>query len=263
MKNTLRKYFRLAMGLAVAVTLPSCLQNETTISLNKDGSGTIVEETTLGAQMMQMMTQFAQPGQPDPIEEMFAEKKAKEKATSMGEGVEYVKTEIFEKDGKKGAKVHYKFADINKISVNPSDAVNDMQPDGAPAEEGDDEAVKFAYADGKLKIIVPPADFDDMSMDDQLQDPQQEAMMMQMMADMRLTLKLKIPSGIEKTTATHVEGDTITLFDVQVGKMFAQKDKLKEISETAKTDMDAAKAAFNKVDGIKVETKENATVTLK
>lgn len=265
MKKRLMKTAKLALGLFAAFALPSCLQNETTITLNKDGSGTIVEQTILGEQMMAMMTQFAQPGQPDPVAEMFKEDKAKAKVAKLGEGVEYVKTEIIDEDGKKGARIHYKFADINKLSVNPGDAVDDIQAEGSPAEEDKkDEFVRFAYADGKLKIIVPPTDFDEMSMgDEEGADPQQEAMMKQMITDMRITIQLVVADGIAASNASHVEGDTVTLFDVQVGKMIEQKDALKKISETAKTDMDAAKAAFAKLDGIKIETKNDATVTIK
>lgn len=265
MRNRFMKTAKFALGLIAALALPSCLQNETTITLNKDGSGTIVEETVLGAQMMAMMTQFAQPGQPDPVAEMFKEDKAKAKAAKLGEGVEYVKTEMIDKEGKKGARMHYKFADINKISVSPGDAVEDMNEGEPPAEGADKkEAVKFAYADGKLKVIVPPADFGDMSMDDaEGADPQQEAMMKQMMADMRLTMKLVIADGISESNASFVHGNAITLFDVQVGKMFEHKDALKKIAETAKTDKEAAKAEFAKLEGIKMETKEDVTVTVK
>lgn len=267
MKNTYKRTMRWALGLLAALALPSCLQNETTVTLNKDGSGTVVEETYLGAKMLEMMTQFAQPGQPDPVAEMFSEEKAKAKTARMGEGVEYVKTEMIDKDGKKGARIHYKFADINKLKVSPSGAVDDMNQQAPDDEEKEEEkeTVSFSYADGKLKVITPPADFEDMQMGDEEggENPEMEAMMKEMMADMRLTLKLKIADGIESTNATYTEGDTVTLFDVQVGKMFAQKDEMKKIAETAKTDMDAAKAAFAKLDGIKVETKEDVTITLK
>lgn len=268
MKSKLSKFAKLALGLIAATMLPSCLQNETTITLNKDGSGTIVEETILGAQMIAMMTQFAEPGQPDPLAEMFSEEKSKKRAAAFGEGVEFVKIEMINADGKKGARSHFKFADINKITVNPSSAMESLNEEGAEEEEeekpaDDKEALKFAYADGKLKIIVPPADFKDMAMEDMGEGGEQEEMAMQMMADMRIGIKLVIADGIAESNATHVEGNSITLFDVQVGKMMAQKDKLKEIAKTAETDMDAAKAAFNKIDGIKVETKEDVNVTLK
>lgn len=255
-----------ALGIFAALALPSCLQNETTITLNKDGSGTVVEETFLGAKMIEMMTQFAQPGQPDPVAEMFSEEKAKGKIAKMGEGVEFVKTEMIDKDGKKGARVHYKFADINKLKVSPSGAIDGMNQE-APAEgekEEEKETVKFTYADGKLKVITPPTNFDELNMGDEGEEnPEMEAMMKEMMADMRLTLKLKAAGGIESTNATFAEGDTITLIDVQVAKMLSQKGELKKISETAKTDKEAAKAAFAKLEGIKIEMKDDVTVTLK
>jgi hypothetical protein len=267
MKNTYIRTIKLALGLVAALALPSCLQNETTVTLNKDGSGTVVEETFLGAKILEMMTQFAQPGQPDPVEEMFSEEKAKTKTAKMGEGVEYVKTEMIEQNGKKGARTHYKFADINKLKINPSGAVDDMNK-GAPGEEKKEpekeETVGFTYAGGKLKVITPPTDFEDMDMGGEgAENPEMEAMMTEMMADMRLTLKLKVEGGIESTNATFTEGDTVTLFDVQVGKVLAQKDELKKIGETAKTDKDAAEAAFSKLEGIKVEMKDDVTVTLK
>jgi hypothetical protein len=53
------KMAKLALGFMAALALPGCLQNETTITLNKDGCGTIFVETLLGAQMMTMLTQFA------------------------------------------------------------------------------------------------------------------------------------------------------------------------------------------------------------
>ena len=114
-----------------------------------------------------------------------------------------------------------------------------MGGDQPPAAEDEKKKkLKFAYAAGKLKIIVPPA-------------------------DIRITMKLVIADGIAETNASYAEGETITLLDVQVGKLFGHKDALKKISETAKTDMDAAKAEFGKLDGMKVETKDVVTVTIK
>ena len=266
MKTSFIRTVRFALGVALAIALPSCLQNETTITLNKDGSGTIIEETVLTAEMLAMMTQFAQPGAPDPVAEMFSEEKAKEKAPKLGEGVEFVKSEMVEREGKKGARVEYKFADINKVKVSAGDAMEQLGDQMPEGEQKKDEAVKFSYADGKLKITTPPTDFDDMAMpggDGAEQTPQMEEMMTNMLKDMRVTMKLVVADGIAETNATHREGDAITLIDVEVGKMIAQKDKLKAISETAKTDKEAAKAEFSKLEGVKVETNDEVTVTVK
>ncbi len=267
MKQRLLKSVRNIIGLALACALPACLQNETTVTLEKDGSGTVVEETILGAQMMEMMAQFAQPGMPDPIDEMFSEEKAKQKVANLGEGVEFVKIEKIDKDGRRGARMHYKFANINTLALSPGDAVGDMNqqdPNAPKPEKKPEDNVRFAYADGKLKITTPETDYKDMDMSDEnAENPQMEEMMTKMLADMRITMKLVVAPGIEASTATHVDGDTVTLFDVEVGKMIAQKDQLKKISETAKTDKEAAKAEFGKLDGVRVETQEKVEVTLK
>ncbi len=252
--------------MGVALLSSSCLQHESTINLNKDGSGTIVEQTTLGQQMIAMMGQFGGEGQPDPMAEMFNEEKSKTSAGKLGEGVEFVKIEKIDEGGKKGARVHYKFADINKLSINPAGGLESMQGEGEELKADEKELVKFKYTDGVLSLVVPPTNFDDMNMGEEGQEgenAQMEAMAKQMMADMSLSLKINLPGGIEKTNATHVEGNTVTVMDVKVGKMFDQKDALKKIAETAKTDKKAAITEFNELEGIKMETNENVTISLK
>jgi hypothetical protein len=268
MNKKFQKLLKGLLALGTAALLPSCIQDETTITLNKDGSGTIVTETILGAQMIGMMSQFSQPGQPDPMEEMFSEEKAKERAATMGEGVEFVKAEKIDKDGKRGGRFHYKFADINKIAISPTgslDGMSDQAPPGAAEEEEEkDEPLKFEYKDGKLTIISPPANFDDMTTPDGEEDnPQMEAMMEQMLGDMRLSMNLIIADGIKETNASHVDGNKITLFDAEVGKILSQKDKMKEIEELGKEDPEAAKKAMSGIDGMKFQSEETVTVTVK
>jgi hypothetical protein len=265
MKKHISRIVRITLGITAATLFSSCLENETTVTLNKDGSGTIVEETYLSAEMLEMMAQFGDPNGADPVAEMFTDDKSKAKATKMGEGVEHVKTEMLNVDGKKGARVHFKFADINTLNLNPMGAVSDAASMPGDDAEEEDKSVKFTYADSTLKIIVPPADFKDMAKDDEEDggNAEMEATMKKMMESMRLNIKLVIADGIAETNATHVEGDTITLFDVQVGKMLEQEDELDKISKLAETDMDAAKAAFSKIDGMKVEMKEDVSVKIK
>ena len=268
MKYSFRKYLKIGLALILPLFASSCLQTETTVNLNKDGSGTIVEQTILGEQMLAMMTQFAQPGQPDPIQEMFSEEKSKAKIPKMGEGVEFVKVEMINEGGKKGGRVHYKFADINKLNINPAGGLEAMNEEEEQAEVDPKELLKFKYVDGKLSLTMPPTKFDEMNMDmgggeGGEENAQAEAMAKQMMGDMRMTLKLNFPGGIDKTNATHVEGNTVTVMDLQVGKMLGHKEALKKISETAKTDEAAAKDAFGKLDGIKMEMKPDVSISLK
>ena len=75
--------------------LSSCIQVESTISVKKDGSGTITEELVFGEQMVMMMQMGAAQGGPgaagkDPMAQMLDKTKAQARAKKMGEGVELV-----------------------------------------------------------------------------------------------------------------------------------------------------------------------------
>jgi hypothetical protein len=268
----MKKIFLSLCSLAVALVLPSCLQNETTIHLNKDGSGTIVEQTTLGGQMMAMIEQMGALGGEDakgkdPIAEMFSEDKAKARAAKMGEGVTFVKSEPVTVGANKGARVTYKFADINKVTVSPGDGMKDMSPGGDEAPAGDDEKpIVFNYADGVLTINMPepkkPA-ADKKEAPEEEENPQMEAMMKQMLGDMKMSFKIVADSGISETDATNHEGNTITLMEMEMGRLLDKPDVMKKLKAMNDEGPEAAMELLKGVEGVKMETKQKVTVKLK
>lgn len=264
-----------ASSALVALLLPSCLQSETTVTLQKDGSGTIVEQTTLGGQMLAMLEQFASIGgedAKDPVAEMFSAEKAKAKAAKMGEGVTFEKSEPLAVGANKGARVTYKFADINKLKVSPGDGMSDMSPmagaPGAPPKP-EQKPVSFTYAGGKLTVTMPepekpaadaPKPEKPEGMPDMENNPQAEAMMKQMMGDMKMSFKLVIEPGIAETDATHRDGKTITLMEMEMGKLLDKPDTFKKLASVDQSDPAAAMELFKGIDGVKVETKKEITV---
>ncbi len=278
-----RIFMPIAAALA-ALVLPSCFQQNVTITLNKDGSGTIVEETVFGAQMSAMLGGLGGLGgegadAKDPIKELTSEDKAKERAAKLGEGVTFEKSEPLNADGKKGARVTYRFADINKLKYSdPSEAMGKAMGDAVPQPEGDKAKDKkptaFKYADGVLTITNPdedePAagkeadkeDKEEAPAEDAAQMAQAEGMAKAMMADMKMSLKLVITGGIAETNATHVEGDTITLTEMDMGKVLETPGAFAKMKDAGN---DSAKAmeALKDVKGVKVETKKEITVRVK
>lgn len=266
-----------ALAAIAALNLSSCFQSETVIHLNKDGSGTITEETTLGAQAVAMMAGFGGEGEnaKDPTAEMFSEEKAKEKAKTFGEGVTFVKAEKIDADGKKGARATYKFADINKVRMSADGGASDLK-DMAPAGEELEKAAKkaepvtFTYAGGKLSIKLPqpdeankPAAEEGPKPEAAEQDAQQTEMMKMMLGDMRFTMKVVADGGIAETNASFAEGDTLTLVDMDFGKIVKNEAAFKKLQTLDQNDPDALKAAFKAVPGLKLETKKEVTATLK
>jgi hypothetical protein len=274
MKKTL-----LAMASAlVSLVLPGCFQNETTIHLNKDGSGTLVEETKLGAQMLAMMDQMAALGggdaKEDPIAKIFSEEKAKTRASELGEGVAFEKSEPLTANGAKGARVTYKFKDINKLKVTTSDGMKSASPmgdmPGAPATKKA-EPIAFTFADGKLTIKMPepekPAGADSPAAEaagiPDMSSPEAEAMMKQMFADMKMSLKVVVDSGIAESNATHKDGNTITLMEVDFGKLVENPDDFKKLQKVDQKDPTAAMELLKGIKGVKFETQKEVTVQVK
>lgn len=255
----------------IALVLPGCLQSETTIHLNKDGSGTLVEQTTLGSQMTAMLEQMSAIGGDkgkDPVAEMFSEEKAKAKAATLGEGVTFEKSEPLDVKGNKGARTTYRFADINKLKISTGDAMKAMSPPGAQAPAAPKQKpVSFAFADGTLTMTLPepekPAADAPRPPDAPEENPQMEAMMKQMLGDMTMSVKLVIESGIAETDATYRDANTITLMDMEMAKLLEKPEALKKLNSAPKDDPAAAMEFVKGLDGVKVETKKVVTVKLK
>jgi len=262
----------IATGMLTLFGLCSCFQVESTITLKKDGSGTIIEELMLGEQMLQMMEMAkAQAGaaggeMKDPMEKMLDKSKAKSRAKDMGEGVEFVSIEKFEVGGKVGVKTVFKFADINKLRYSNSGAMGMDDMPGAKKKEANKNAPVFKYADGKLTIVQKlPKEKGaaDEKADEAKMSDQEKAMMdgmKEMMKDMRMTMKMKFATGIAKTNATYVDGDTITLADIQFGKLLSNPEKLKAMQSG---NFEKMKKALEGTEGIKFEIKETVEVELK
>jgi hypothetical protein len=259
-------------GLAgLGLLMSSCLQVESTISVKKDGSGTITEELVFGEQMVQMMQMGAAQGGPgaagkDPMAQMLDKTKAQARAKKMGEGVELVSVEKLDAKGKMGIKTIYKFSDINKLTYSGASAMDLGDMPGDKAEEAEDAGTSFKLADGTLTIIQKKPDTEKgkgkeekPELPDEMED-QAMAMMQGMMKDMRMSMKIKIESGIAKTNATYVDGNTVTLADIDFGKLVANPEKLKALQTG---DFDKAKNALKGIDGVKFEAQEKIEIKMK
>lgn len=290
--KTLRLFL---VPVVAAFALSGCLQNETTVRVKPDGSGTIVEETFLSAQMMAMLGGLGGLGgdqdkpAKDPLDEMFGQDKAKAKAAKLGDGVTLDKIEKIEKDGKKGARTTYKFADISKLKLRTDDATSGMNegmggtPPDAAATEGTPapetgkkkgDPIRFQMANGKLTITMPRPDItkQDASKDlpadetpkvNDADNAQGELMMKTLLADMKIAIRVVAESGIASTDASHVEGNTVTLMEMNFGDLVSSPAAMKTLEKLKGKSPDDVAAALKGIKGVKMETKEKISIQLK
>lgn len=271
MKNLIRTLLIAASAFA----LPSCFQHAITVQIQPDGSGTIVEETRLGAQMLQMMEQMAagfggNAAQADPTKDMLSEDKAKERATKLGQGVRLVKVEPVADHGNKGARVTYAFDDITQINLSTSEGSKAMQPPGAPPRQAPKESpIRFEFNDGELTVLMPQPDPDALQKADapaeqpDLDNPEAMDMMKQMFGDMKMSIVIQASSGIASTDATHRDGDTVTLMEMNFGKLVENEDNLKKLATIDQKDPQKAMEAFKGIDGVRFESKPSIKIKLK
>lgn len=273
--------FRGISAAVLALGLSSCLEIHETLHLKKDGSGTIVEETMLGAETSAMIQQLSalQGGQGP---ELFGEDAAKQRAEKFGKGVSVAKVEKIDKDGRTGSRVTFHFTDINTVTLNMSDgadALSSLSPQAAGAAKekaAEAKPITFVYQDSLLTIQIPQpkkekiADAKDAAAEADTPAPeagpqaaQMQAMAMQMMKDMKVTAKMVFEPGISETNATYHDGNTITLMEMDMGKLMADPEMMKKMQNLDMKNPAVFEEKLKAIEGIKNETKEKITVKVK
>ena len=265
-----RRILLLFVGALSLFGLPSCLEVEQVITLKKDGSGTISEEIVMGAQIVQMLEGLpAGAGAENPFADLYDPEKYKAKAAEFGKGVVYSRMEKVERNGGKGVKAIYTFEDINSVVLTPGSPMEDLDEEERRPKE---EPLQFAYAGGVLTVTVPePAVVEDAESAEEEQpalevDPANEAMqamMAQMFKGMKISTKLVTATGIQKSDATYLKDDTVTLLLMDFDEIMKNPKGLNALQK-----LDGAKRAdiaesLKGVKGVAVETKKKIRVKLK
>ncbi len=270
---------RVVRGFAVGLlALAGCLQNQTVVKLNPDGSGTIEETTLMSDQVIEMMAGFANaaadPDAPAPAApEMFKESDAKEKAEKMGEGVTFVSMEKIKADGFQGMKAVYAFTDITKVrlSTSPS-APSSMGPQPA-GNESEPMEVKFQKGSGSstLTIVLKrkgdeakevPADAKaeaEKALEENAADETQLAQMQQMLKGMKFGLAVEV-GKVVKTNSPYVDGGRVTVFEIDFEKVLKDPAKLKLLAKKQPKTLEETREILAGIEGIKFPAEQELTI---
>lgn len=215
----------LLLGLLISLT--GCMSFESTLTLRADGSGTITERIQLnaaGAGMMRSMASMDSEKEGDVT--LFSETDAEERAQSR-RGITLASVEMIEDArGATGYEAVYTFDDVNAITagIDPEQ----VAPQGV-GQNVDDDSDDFFFSDMDLtftpgapaELVVRFPSEDDAVADespDEMPGPQGDedvdAMMREMMRDVRFTFAIEVDGTIYETNATFRDGNRITLVDL-------------------------------------------------
>jgi hypothetical protein len=253
-----RVFCRLSVLVAVTLVSTACLRSTTVVDLKADGSGTVVQETAVSAQAMSMLQGLAgaQTGT-EKVPALFGEEQARKAAATMN--VKFISGEPIKEGGLEGYRARYAFDDISKVTVN-------MEQGGGLAAGSDNRKPPFAFAfnrgdaTSQLTIQMPDQPVGNSPLPgigdgaDKAQAAQAIAMMKTMMKGLYVDVSLNVSGRIVKTNAPYVEGNRVTLMQIDFDKLIADESALLKLqgAKDLKT--------LSSVPGLKVVAEPKVTI---
>ena len=263
---------RLVTALILSgLLLAGCLRVETNIRVQADGSGTITESVLLSRELVEMATQMTEG------EEAFDtldEPKLRSAAANYGTGVTLQSAERLETEFGQGYVVRYGFRDVSALQLDtdagkklPDEIGEEAPPDADQDETKPPELITFAFegtADGTgpAELVVrwpidesdasdpgrpaetaPPEDLDPAILD----------MMKGFLEGMRMTFTLDVGGTIIETNATHRDGPTVTLMDIDFDDLLSNREALMVMAQQESQSLSEMKPLLKAVPGLKLE----------
>lgn len=261
----------LVLGVIVAV-LAGCFSSSWTIRLKNDGSGTIRMEYKMDKQVMAMLQGMGggEADVPDTSEEFLNESDLDELAVAMGPGVRFVSAEpLPENEQSFGYTAVFEFDDINTLAIDPMEGAPQSSDDGM---EGEDEEPPFTFqfkrgATSELIVFMDQEDdeddFEDEEFDESEAEQQQNEQMAEMMKpyfrSMSFDVKIEFEGSIRDTNATYRDGNTVTLVDMDMGKIVDDDALFKAVINEGGLQDDEMTARLEEA-GIQMENQERIFV---
>jgi len=262
---------RFAALFVLALTSTACLRSTTVVTIKPDGSGTIVQENGLSPQAMGMMKSMAasQGAQTTGSPEIFGEAQARKTAESMG--VRFVSGEPIKTGQLEGYRANFAFDDIRKLQMK----MNEDPTGGAMGSTGSSSSTTpfgFAFeqnAASSLLTITLPQDKlpggplgamggkmggTDAAGADAAQTAQMLSMMKVMMQGLFVDVSLNVDGRIVKTNAPHVEGNRLTLLQLDFDKLLADEAAFQKLQSASDL------KSLGGIAGLKVVTEPKLTI---
>lgn len=265
----MKKFFISQIIILLVIFLSGCLQIETNIYVNKDGSGTLEETVLFKDEVIEMMKQFMMAFDSTQSEEIdfFKEEELITKASQYGEGVSFASKEVLKSNGYEGAKIKYIFTDISKLKLNlfSDEAVPGVNTAETP--KNPEETLKFVFSsdnsESNLKILIP-------SMVEQEQETQEEVndstfnaefeKAKEMFADMKVSFRIIPSERIKQTDADFYNDNKVTLLEINMNGLLNKPELFRELSDNKVKSLDEFRALIKNVEGFQIESKNEVLI---
>jgi hypothetical protein len=274
------KYLRPLVVCSAAALLAGCLNSTTVINVKADGSGTIEQTLLVNKQAMAQVQQMTG-GRGGAAKKggLFDEQSMRNAASSLGDGVAFVSATPIDTTDTEGTRAIYAFSDITKLRMNqkPSapggEAAGMAVPGGSAPEDLLFRFAKSPAGNPRVTVVFPESKMDEARKGAQAQqgqagaqapkagDPMQAAMLAMvkpMLNGARISIVLQPDGRIVKTNSPFVQGQQVTLFEMDLAQLLADETILQKIQGAAS--FEDVKAMLKGVKGAKVNPDREVSV---
>jgi len=265
---THRQHAALAASLFLAgVVCSGCFQSTTVLTIKGDGSGTIQMRTVvLAAALAQMRQLAAIGGRRAATIDPLSEDQARALATSLGEGVTLVSTNVIKTAEGEGRESTYAFTDVSQLRVSEQPAAPPDITVRTPALSTDSPKVSFSLTRSDngnvvLHVNVPvPSLFAspdgsggiNPNVIDQLQA------LKAVLAGAHLILAAEPMGPLVATNSAWHDGPRVTLLEIDLDKLLADPAFVARVRAAKSTD--EVKAVLKDAPGLKITLESDITI---
>ena len=264
--RSVRHAVRVALLVLGALTSGACFQMTTVLKVNGDGSGTISHRMVYTKAALAQLKSFAafgggRGGSADPL----SEQQAKDMTASIGPGVTYVSSEPITTPLGQGRDAIYAFTDVGTLRISTQPAAPggiSIKTPGFSTQPSPSESITFtmthdANGNAMLHIHVPEPNYLDF-----FGSPQAAAqigMIKTLLAGARVLLAAEPAGALIRTSSPFVEGQRVTLLEVDLDTVLADETLLPRIQAVAATPAEA-KAVLLAARGLKINLDTEITI---
>ena len=255
----MRHAIRVALVLGAALTSSACFQMTTVLKVNGDGSGTINHRMVYTKAALAQLKSFAAFGggrgssNADPL----SEQQARDMTASIGPGVTYVSSELITTPLGQGRDATYAFTDVSTLRISTQPAAPggiNLKVQGVSTQPSESQSITFtltheANGNAMLHLHVPEPNYLDFFGSPQAAG--QIGMIKTMLAGARVLLAAEPAGALVRTTSPFVDGQRVTLMDIDLDTVLADETLLPRIQAVAATPKEA-KAVLLAAKGLKI-----------
>jgi hypothetical protein len=203
-------------------------------------------------------------------------KDAETRTQTFGATVKFISAKPVRTENASGYYAVYSFQDISQVRVNQNPGAKMDEQKVQKSDSPREEFVLFKFTKGSPARLVVTLPAQEETAGDKSSAPysgntvegksnketsaQAPEMMRNLFQDMKVKISLQFEGTIVKTNATYGDGSTVTLVEMDIGKIINNAKLFKQMLAVNPQSIGETKALFKNVEGLKFETNNPVTI---